>query len=238
MNPEAMKPFGLSLIDYQRGNHDAMLLVYRDDGFIDQIQVSSFFRRADEYDLDRIALDMCYGKILDAGAGSGLHSLFLQERGFQVCAIDVSIEAVQVMRDWGVVNVYQVDILSFNGREFNTILMMGGGLGMVEDTKGLSRLLKQAHEILAVGGQILLTSLDVRNTQEELHMTYQQRNIESGRYFGEQRIQFEYDSVRGPICGWMHMDFDTLKGYALQEDWRCHLVKQQDDGRYLAQLTG
>lgn len=40
--------------------------------------------------LERTALQLATGKILDVGAGSGCHSLALQEAGKDVHAIDIS----------------------------------------------------------------------------------------------------------------------------------------------------
>ena len=105
LNPEAMKPHGLALLDYHNGNLDTTLAIYRDDGWRDELPVKTFFRRAEEYELEKIALGLCRGCALDVGAGTGLHSLFLQGKGLSGCAIDVLSEAVQIMRGRGVVNI-------------------------------------------------------------------------------------------------------------------------------------
>jgi len=96
MDPAAMKPYGLAILDYHRGNPSAVISVCRDDGKRDELPASAFFRQAEDYDLERVALGFCRGQVLDVGAGAGCHSLFLQKKGLSVCAIDVSPEAVQV----------------------------------------------------------------------------------------------------------------------------------------------
>ena len=237
MNPEAMRPYGNALLDYHRGNLSATLIIYRDDGWRDELPMGMFFRQSQGYDLERTALDLCHGHVLDVGAGTGIHSLFLQERGLLVCAIDVSPEAVQIMRQRGVFDVRQADILSFEDGEFDTVIMMGHGIGVVEDITGLNSFLKQAPKLLKPNGQILLTSLDVRVTNNPTHLEYQKRNLNSGRYFGEIRMQFEYSSIRGPLFGWLHIDAETLSSYASKTGWNCDVVQQQPDGNYLARLT-
>jgi 2-polyprenyl-3-methyl-5-hydroxy-6-metoxy-1,4-benzoquinol methylase len=196
-----------------------------------------FFRQPQEYDLERTALDLCHGHVLDVGAGAGILSLFLRERGLVACAIDVSPEAVQIMRHRGVSDVRQADILSFNDGEFDTVIMMGHGIGVVEDIAGLSSFLKHAPRLLQPSGQILFTSLDVRVTNDPTHLEYQKHNLNTGRYFGEIRMQFEYGSTRGPLFGWLHIDAATLSSYASKTGWNCDVVQQQPDGNYLARLT-
>lgn len=237
MNPEAMKPYGLALSDYDKGNLSATLVIYRDDGWRDELPMSVFYRQPQEYDLEHTALDLCYGHVLDVGAGAGIHSLFLQEIGIVVCAIDVSPEAVQIMLQRGISDVRQADILSFNDGEFDTVIMMGHGIGVVEDIAGLSNFLKHAPGLLKPRGQILLTSLDVQVTNNPTHLEYQKRNLDSGRYFGEIRMQFEYMSTRGPLFGWLHIDAETLSSYTSKTGWICDVVQRQPDGNYLARLT-
>ena len=66
MNPEAMKPYGHALLDYDKGNLSAILIIYRDDGWRDELPMSMFFRQSQEYDLERTALDLCHGHVLDS----------------------------------------------------------------------------------------------------------------------------------------------------------------------------
>ena len=113
MQSEAMTLHGKSLLDYYNGDLDAVTILQRDDGYVSELPVKEFFRDVQEFSLDKTALDLCYGHILDIGAGSGIHSLFLQDKGLEVMAIDISPEAVRVMRERGVVNVHLADIMSF-----------------------------------------------------------------------------------------------------------------------------
>ena len=237
MNPEAMKPYGLALLDYYNGNLSATITVHRDDGWRDEMAVSTFFRQAQDLDVERTALDLCRGRTLDVGAGTGCHSLFLQDKGLAVCAIDVSPEAVQIMRERGVIDVRQADILSFESKTFDTILMMGHGIGVVEDIRGLNQFLDHIITLLSEDGQVLLTSLDVQVPNDPIHLRYQERNLEAGRYFGEIRMQFEYRDSKGPLFGWLHIDPETLRNYASKAGWNCEVTLQQDDGNYLARLT-
>ena len=46
------------------------------------------------------------GKVLDVGAGSGCHSLVLQEKGIDVTAIDISPLSVETTKERGVKKVF------------------------------------------------------------------------------------------------------------------------------------
>ena len=90
MNPEAMKLFGQALLDYHNGDIEAAITLHRDDGHRVDHPVKAFYRNAREYALEKIALDLSNGHVLDIGAGSGIHSLFLQDKDLEVTAIDIS----------------------------------------------------------------------------------------------------------------------------------------------------
>ena len=237
MNPEAMRPFGLSLLDYFRGNKSAVMSIIRDDGLITPQPASGFFRDPRQFKIESIALDLTRGRVLDVGAGTGIHSKYLQDNGITVCSIDVLPEAAHIMRERGVVDVRQADVMSFKGEKFDTIIMMGHGIGVVENVPGLDRFLSSVNSLLTPGGQILLTSVDVRYSTEPRDLAYQQQNTEGGHYFGEIRMQFKYGDFTGPLCGWLHIDAQTLTEHAGQFGWYCQVMCQQEDGNYLAKLS-
>lgn len=61
-----------------------------------------FYRDADDFpELEHIALALCDGKVLDVGAGVGSHALFLQEKGFDVTALEISATACDIMAKRG-----------------------------------------------------------------------------------------------------------------------------------------
>ena len=60
-----------------------------------------------------------------AGAGAGSHALWLQKRGLEVTAIDISRKAVTVMKERGVEKAVQADIYQFKpATKFDTILLL------------------------------------------------------------------------------------------------------------------
>jgi SAM-dependent methyltransferase len=238
VNPQAMEPFGMALLAYFEGCVNAELIVRRDDGKEAPLPASLFFReQADFTDIEKAAIELCKGHVLDIGAGTGLHSVALHRRGHPVTAIDISPQAVTIMRQRGLKDVYCEDIYEFHGRHFDTLLMMGHGIGMVETIAGLERFLGHAHTLLSANGLLLLDSLDVRITDDPCNLAYHEANRREGRYIGEIKMQSEFRGQRGPYCGWLHVDDETLTKQAKLTGWHCQTVRREQSGHYLAQLT-
>lgn len=238
MDPDAMAPYGQSLLDYLNGDTSARVVVRRDDGYTDGLPASEFFRSPSDYSpIEQEALKLCRGSVLDVGAGAGCHSLILQEQGTDVLAIDVSPQAIEVMSRRGVRESRLADIFQLEEGSFDTLLMMNHGLGLVEDLSGLGRFLDHAHSLLKPAGQIVCDSLDVRCTSTPRHVAYHEANRRAGRYIGEVRMRFEYKDITGPTCGWLHVDPETLGDCAIMHGWLCQVVHREEWGDYLARLT-
>lgn len=238
MNPQAMDLHGAALLDFFQGDTSSELIIRRDDGLEGPLPISHFFRKPAEFsNLEKSALDLCRGRILDVGAGAGVHSLVLQGRGYAVTAIDISPQAIEVIRRHGVQDVLCVDIFQFRGGPFDTLLMLDHGIGMVETLAGLDHFLQYAPGLLNADGQILVDSLDVRLTEDPQNLAYHEANRQAGRYIGEVRTQFTYKGQTGPFFGWLHVDSETLANHAEKAGWGCEVIIQRENGDYLARLT-
>jgi SAM-dependent methyltransferase len=233
-----MEPQGRALLAYFEGDLDAKLVIHRDDGVDEPMPVSHFFRDPSEFtEIENKAIELCFGRVLDAGAGTGLHSLVLQQQGTQVTAIDISPQAVDVMSRRGMSDAHAADIFEFEGGPFGTVLMMGHGIGMVETVAGLDRFLDHTRRLVSEKGQILLDSCDVRRTDDPSHLAYHEANRQAGRYIGEIRLHLSFQGVPGPPCGWIHVDAETLGARGKTFGWTCEMMVQEEDGHYLARLT-
>jgi len=79
-----------------------------------------------------------------------------KERGLSVTAIDICPDAVEIMKCRGVTDARCVNVYKFDGNRFDTLLMLGHGIGMAETIAGLDRYLLHARTLLNDGGQVLL----------------------------------------------------------------------------------
>jgi SAM-dependent methyltransferase len=238
MDPKAMEPHGAALRAYFAGDAGAALILHRDDGQRAELPVSHFFRPASNFTpIEEAAIARCRGHVLDVGAGTGLHSLVLQQKGFRVTALDISPQAVEIMARRGVQDVHCAHLFEYQGGPFDTLLMMGHGIGMVETLAGLEQFLAHARGWMSGKGQVLLDSLDVRVTDDPKNLAYQEANRRAGRYIGEVRLHLEYQGEKGPPCGWLHVDAETLKEQASKLGWQCQVSLAMPSGDYLARLT-
>jgi SAM-dependent methyltransferase len=238
MNPKTMEPFGSALWAYFEGDIEAELVLHRDDDRADSLPIALFFRGPDDFSsLETTALDRCRGRVLDVGGGSGLHSLVLQEQGLDVTAIDIDPRAVKIMQHRGVEHASRADVFEFVHEPFDTLLMLGHGIGMVETLDGLERFLERAKRLVADGGQLLLDSLDVRTSDDPSNRAYLEANRRAGRYIGEVRLRFEHHGAIGPEGGWLHVDPATLTERAAARGWSVEVLFEDSAGNYLARLA-
>ncbi len=237
INAEAMQPFGAAIADYERGDKNAAVDIVREDGVVEPLAIAAFFRDATAIPMDKVALDNCRGRVLDVGAGVGIHSLYLQNKDFEVVAMDVSPEACDVMRQRGVKEVYCASFSDFKAEPFDTLLILGRSICMVETLKGLDDFLKKARPLTKLGGQIILNSTDITKTTNPQHLAYHAFVRRAGRYIGEVRLHMEYKGIKAPVTGLLHVDSVTLAEHAKKANWSCEISVQEDNGNYLARLT-
>ncbi len=238
MDTQAMEPFGRALLAYYHGNADAEVLIRRDDGQVTPLPVNHFFRAPAKFTpIEKTALALCRGSVLDAGAGTGSHSLYLQQNGLAITAIDICTQAVEIMKLRGISNVHLADIFTYASKPVDTLLTMGHGIGLVQTIDGLQQLLARLPGLLTENGQVVLDSVDVRKTADPVLLAYHEANRKAGRYIGEVRLQFEFQGKAGPWCGWLHIDAETLTKYAQPAGWQCVIIQREKSGDYLAQLT-
>jgi SAM-dependent methyltransferase len=238
MKSAPWRPHGAALLDYFTGETSAAVVVHGDDGETETVPIRVFFRGpADFSALEEAALDLCRGRVLDAGAGSGCHSLVLQEQGLSVCAIDITPEAVEVMRKRGVEDARCADVFSFAADPFDTVLLMMNGIGVVGDLAGLDRFLAGVGRLLTPDGQILLDSYDPGGTGDRENAAPPAARARPNRYSGEMRFRLEYKGAIGPSLKWLFVDSATLAEHARRGDWSCEVIWQEEEGHYLARLT-
>ena len=238
MKAEALKPFGSALLASLDGDSSATCIIHRDDGKASALPASHFFRGESDFtDIERTAIARSQGHVLDVGAGAGSLSLALQRKGLTVTALDLSAEAVAVAQRRGVHETLCGDIFQLEAGPFDTLMMLGHGIGMVETVGGLERLLGRIRSLLRADGQLLADSVDVRISDDPENLRYHEANKRAGRYVGEIRMQFEFQGKRAPYCGWLHVDAETLAEQSRASELDCEVLHRDGRGNYLARIT-
>jgi SAM-dependent methyltransferase len=229
----AYDPHGAALLDCYRGEASAMLICYQ-DGTRDDVP-AAFWLRTEIDPLESLALDLCKGRVLDLGAGAGLHTLELQRRGLEVTAIDISRDCVTIMKDRGVYDAKVADLYAFEDAPFDTVLSICNGLDKVGRLADLPRFLDRMRQLLAPSGQLLADSFDVRVGADESRLAKLEGKVADGRYFGEMDLRFEYKGKVGEAFSTLQVDYETLMKTAVGVGWMCELVAS-NGGHYLARL--
>ena len=157
-----MSVFEQSIIKYHLSKTEFPFSVRTNFGD-DQTYYASYFYRSYEGmpDIEQLALDNCKGKILDVGAGTGSHSLYLQEKGFDVTAIEISESFCEVLIERGVKNVLCQDYYTLKGLKFDTAIFMMNGIGISKTIDGFIKLLNKLKELLNKDGVAYIDSADI-----------------------------------------------------------------------------
>jgi len=233
--PEAWSPLAKALVAYFGGDEGAVLTVHADEGDPDPMPVSLFFRSREELrEVDRVALALVRGRVLDVGAGVGSLSLILQESGVSVTAVEVIPEAVEIMTARAVLDTRlgRIEELPPN-RDFDTLLLLMNGAALAGTVPRLSSLLQALDDQLAPGGQILLDSTDILGGGPHPP----DRIWDEGEYPGELQYQLEFRGERGAPFPQLFIDPVTLERVALSGGWTMELAWRGRAGEFLARLT-
>ena len=223
--------FGQALWDYFRGQITEPLLLHTSYEAIEEMPITTFFRAPTDFpDLEKRALELCCGKILDIGAGAGSHALELERRGFDVTAMDQSQGAVKIMQERGLKKVVCGQIQDYKTNLlFDTLLLMMNGIGLAGELMELRPLLWHLKSFLKPGGQLLFDSCDIT-------YLYQEQRIPHDRYYGEVDYCYEYKNDKGDWFRWLFVDQQTLEREARAAGWKTEIIYEDDLDQYLARL--
>lgn len=210
----AMDLHGLAMLHYLEGQRDVRVIMHREDGFAyPPIPAARWFYENGMPILDSKALALCRGRVLNIGAASGSHSLFLEDQSLEVVSLDASANAVEVMRRRGVRQPTLGVIDNVEGAPFDTILLLCG-IGVAGTAKGLEVLLAQSRKKLRRGGTLITDCTDPRADTLEVSQKYCDLQRERGKYEGERTVRFEYHGSYGPWFNWLAISPEVFDGYA------------------------
>ena len=235
MDTTKTDPVGVAILDYAAKKKPKDIIVCSDICEDDIIPIEVLFRSYDEMpELEKAALDEAEGKVLDVGAGTGVHAIELLDRGCEVSTIDISEGAVEYMKSIGL-NARKLDFFDIKDEQYDTILMMMNGIGIAGSLANLEKTLSHAKSLLNEGGKILCDSSDIRFLYEdEDGALWVDLNTE---YYGNFRFQMKYKDSVGPWFDWLYVDFDNLFKAAKNVGLKAKKIYENEDYQYLAELT-
>ncbi len=224
-------PLGKMLLDYLQGDSKAYVEVKSPTVEMWIMTGATLCREYHEMDeLDREALRYCAGTILDVGACGGSHSLYLQNNGFMVDALDISPGCIEAMRIRGVRNLVHNNLFNLTTRKYDTLLMLMNGLGVCGTIDGCNLFLQFIRELLLSGGQVLADSTDL-SLYYDVKPDYSTEN-----YFGETEMVMKYKKCKSAPFNWLYIDFDILQSLCTFNDLHCDMLYSDNSGRFLVRI--
>lgn len=221
---------GQAIEDYYHKNKQHKLWVHDEHGPNLEMPVKTYFRTEKTMpELEKLALSLCKGKVLDIGAGAGSHALALQKKGFDVTALEISPKACEVIKKRGVEKVVQQDIFKYQSEKFDTLLLMMNGIGLSATPSGLRRFLKHAKTILNKDGQLVFDSSDVA-------YFYEGDSFPMTHYYGEIKCRYEYGKEFSDWLTWLYIDQNYLTTIAKKEGFSTEILFEDAHDQYLARL--
>ncbi len=222
---------GNALNDYFQGTKRKKLLLHTSYGDMEEMPIEVFFRQPDDFpELEHIALALCDGSVLDVGAGVGSHALYLQAKGMQVHALEISPQACAIMQKRGVQHIIQRDFFDHTGQKYDTLLFLMNGVGLAGSLNNLKDFLNHCKSLLNSGGQLLFDSSDI-------DYLYADGSVKKPRgYYGEIRYRYEYKNQKSQPFDWLFVDQETLIHHAHAEGWVVQELYEDEDGHYLVRM--
>lgn len=252
LSPEK-DPMGAAILDFQKTGKVGKLRVLSSMFEEDEMPVKHLFRSYhDMPKLEKKALDLAKGKVLDVGAGAGCHSLALQKRMEQeqqkgskaqnaitsIKTIDISPLSCEAMKLRGVKDVECINLFNpqlGNNDGFDTILLLMNGTGIAGKIANLPTLFHRLKSLLNPNGQILIDSSDLKYIYENEDGSF---DIDlNGPYYGEVDYQMVYEKTEGEPFDWLYVDFPLLKSIAESCGLEGELIAEGEHYDYLARLS-
>lgn len=226
-------------MEYCKGDKTP-LMIRRDDGYVEKERfLDIVFSECDKWDeLERMALEHVKGRVLDIGCGAGRHSLWLQEKGFEVVAVDVSPLAVEVSKSRGVRDCRVMDAtnLSFSPNSFDTILLMGNNFGVAGNVEGAKRMFEKFYQITSKDAIVIATSRDPVATDNPAHLKYHELNRKRSKPIGQVTIRFECEGEAGDWFDLLLASPDEMEEICKPVGWDLDKIFKGKNGMYAAIL--
>jgi SAM-dependent methyltransferase len=227
--------FGKAILDYQTNNSPEDILTETNISEADEMEVAYLFRDFISMPkIEQTALQLANGKILDVGCGAGSHSLYLQENGLEVTAIDISPSAIKACELRGIKMARVQNVLDLENEKFDTILLLMNGTGIFGSLKNTAVYLQKLKSLLAPNGQILIDSSDIIYMFDEAEDG--SKWIYADGYYGELTFSISYKNQIEDPFPWLYLDYNTLQNAAHANGLQCEFLEEGAHFDYLARL--
>ena len=227
--------FGKTLKGYLNGDLPHHV-VRGKNGYFNTLNTEVYFANYSDWEHYEAAIITRYidGRVLDIGAGAGRHSLFLQDEGFEVHAIDISPSAVALMKTRGVKNVYLMNLNSLDFPEncFDSVLIMFADLGLGGTVKDTKKLLKSLYKITTPKGKIITTIRNPGDARESQYFGHYKDHKQIGKTIEKVKARIEYNGEIGDWFSILMASPEGLDNLIENTGWIISNTIKGDDGFY------
>ena len=226
---------GKAILDFQTSNSPEDLVTETNISEVDEMSVEYLFRNYNEMPkIEKKALQLSKGKVLDVGCGAGSHALHLQQKGLEATGIDISTNAIKACELRGLKNSRVQNLLDLENEKFDTILLLMNGTGIFGTLADTSKYLQKLKSLLNPNGQILVDSSDIIYMFDD--GDEESKWIPSEGYYGELTFTISYKNETEQDFPWLYLDYNTLQNAANANGLQCELIMEGDHFDYLARI--
>jgi hypothetical protein len=165
--------------------------------------------------------------------------LHLQQRGHDVVGIENSAGAVEVCRRRALEQAHLLPVRLLDDRfaRFDTVLMLGGNVGLLANRDDGRRILNRLREITSNDRRILAASRAPHAGSDAERLEYMRRNREQGRLPGQFRIRIRYRRCKTPWFDYLRVSVEEMGALIEGTGWRIESVLREDESLYIAVLS-
>lgn len=215
--------FGLAIYEYSL-NKSLKLELLKKDRTKFGLDLDYYFRGYNELSkLEKKAISLAEGEILDVGCATGYYIPALKRQG-AVDAIDLSDEVIKLAKANGIEECHVADIFKYNpGKRYDTITLFENNIGLAGTYSKTRKMFRIITNLLKSNGQIIAI---IRHTD------YRQKH-----YSSKYKILWKGRIRKG--FRWFYFNINYLPEFCKKFNLKLEIVdEEEDEGRqmYLVRL--
>jgi len=230
---------GQLILAHYKGLPSAEVIERDDRWFGLSTGASAYFASFEKWpSVERRAMPLVHGRVLDVGCGAGRVALHLQACGHEVVAIDISPLAVKTCRLRGVRDARVCSITRVSARlgVFDTIVMFGNNFGLFGNARRAQWLLRRFHRLTSPTARIVAESRDPYQTTSADHRRYHQLNRRRGKPPGQLRFRVRFGHARTPWFDYLIVSPREMRKIVAETGWRVARLIRTNGAIYVAVL--
>jgi SAM-dependent methyltransferase len=217
----------------------------RSDGrFILNGDSNSYFEPFEEWtSIQKIIAPEMKGRILDVGCGGGKHSLYFQENGQEVYAMDNSPKAIETCQQRGIQNTIVCDVEHFHlmdkSLKFDHIIFWGNNLGLFQSRDFLLNLMNILENYTHENSIIHLESMSPYSDGflDTETVEYVHQNLLRKRLGGQMNVRIRYKKFVTPWTDYLFLSIEELRELLHLTNWTIdQILEDTDTKQYIAKL--